>query len=304
MHRNKIGFQEQSNFHKVSFFAIFTKAMGLFMGTTFIYLIVFIAFKGRVDNYYYELLKNSQTQLDSYQNQMQFNQVIANEEINGFEQDSTGNNDNPDNGAILIKKPQSVEEIVAYYNASHDKVKTQAKSVTIVNEKASNYNNVVETGGSKVLARICKSVMDKFLTENTERRTYTGNDIYNEFPPAGAKCNLKPSDVSQAQCVDKGDYYEITIHINPDTNPQPGFGTGAVASIITQKEITDAVEGYIEISDIKCNYENVYVVSKIDKSSGNMTSEYVCMPMYLSLTALGLNCNIGLQFEESWEVEW
>ena len=147
--------------------------------------------------------------------------------------------------------------------------------------------------------------MGKFLTENLEPKTFTGQaEIAGAFPPPNAVCGLNANEVESATCTDKGDFFELEIHMLPEVDPVNGKGTGAVSTIITKKEITDAVAGYVEISDIRCEYENVYLIANVDKSTGDITELYVNMPLYLNLTALGMNCKVGLCFEDRYTVEW
>jgi len=285
-----------------SFWSVFAKAVGLIMGVAIAYIVLYMAYKD--GNTFYSSSASNGPNIG----------IISPSAI-----PANGNVTPPDgaNGSALplpdsdvppvdlTKMPQTKEEIVEYYKAANAKVKLKAKSVTRIYNRASNYNGVIETGNNPILSRIGKAVMGRFLTEDLEPKNFASRDeIAANFPPANSVCTLSPEDVESATCTDKGDFYEIEIHMLPEVDPVNGKGTGAVSTIITKQEITDAVAGYVEISEIHCDYEDVYLIASIDKSTGDINELYVHMPLYLSLSALGMDCKVGLCFEDRYTVEW
>ena len=285
-----------------SFWIVFAKAVGLIMGVAIAYIMLYMTYKDG------STLYRSESPDKPVFNAVAPSAVPAS---GAGTQSGGGNGDAmsvPD-GEIpfvdLTKAPQTKEEIVEYYKAANAKVKAQAKSVTRVYNRASNYNDVIETGNNPLLSKIGKAVMGRFLAEDLEPKTFaTRDEIAGEFPPSNAVCGLTPEDVGTATCTDKGAFYEIEIHMLPEVDPVNGKGTGAVGTIITKQEITDAVAGYVDISEIHCDYENVYLIASISKGSGDITELYVHMPMYLNLSALGMDCKVGLCFEDRYTVEW
>lgn len=281
-----------------SLWSIFAKAVGLIMGVAIAYIVLYMAYKDGTT--YYQTPSYTNPSMDAFSPTLvpstapnSPNVIIV----------PSGENDIPH--IDLTKTPQTKEEIVEYYKGANYKVKTQAKSVTRTYNKVSNYNNVLETGSNPILSRIGKAVMGKFLTESLEPKTFTGqNEIAGAFPPPNSVCGLTADEVESATCTDKGNFFELEIHMLPEVDPVNGKGTGAVSTVITKKEITDAVEGYVEISDIRCEYENVYLIATVDKSTGDITELYVNMPLYLNLSALGMDCKVGLCFEDRYTVEW
>ena len=279
-----------------SLFSVFVRIVGLFMGVAIAYIVLYMAYKDGTT--YYQTPSYTTPSMDSF-SPMLVPSASQNCQ-NGIVPKLDGNIP-----ADFAKMPQSKEEVIEYYKNANSKVKSQAKSVTRKYNKVTNYNNVLETGSNPILSKIGKAVMGKFLTENLEPETFTGqNEIAGAFPPPNAVCGLSVEDVESAICRDKGESFELEIHIRPETNPELGKGTGAVSTIITKKEITDAVDGYVEISNIRCDYENVYLIATVDKKTGDITELYVNMPLYLNLTALGMDCKVGLCFEDRYTVEW
>lgn len=200
--------------------------------------------------------------------------------------------------------PATTAEIADYLKTAMDKVKSKAASATLLVENNSNYNNVIEVGNNSILNRIAQSLMNRFLTPGEPNTTFTGADIQANFPPEGAACNLTAADLETASCREEGDFYLISAVLKKDVNPKSGYGSGSVCSIITEEQILDATEGIINISNIRCEYDGVTVTAKIEKATGNLTALHTTLPMYLNLTALRIDCRLGLQFEEEWSVAW
>lgn len=281
-----------------SLWSVFAKAVGGILGVAIAYIVLYMAYKDGTT--YYQTPSCTNPSMDAFAPALvpSTSPSSPNGTVVPIDENDIPHID-------LTKTPQTKEEIVEYYKGANYKVKTQAKSVTRTYNKVSNYNNVLETGSNPILSRIGKAVMGKFLTENLEPKTFTGqNEITGAFPPPNAVCGLSVEDVESAMCTDKGNFFELEIHMLPEVDPVNGKGTGAVSTIITKKEITDAVEGYVEISDIRCEYENVYLIATVDKSTGDITELYVNMPLYLNLSALGMDCKVGLCFEDKYTVEW
>lgn len=285
-----------------SFWSVFAKAVGLIMGVAIAYIVLYMAYKDGNTFYQSASAEKPGTDFVSPSSLPANGSVTVPDNANGS---ALPLPDSEVPSVDITKMPQTKEEIVEYYKAANAKVKSQAKSITRTYNRASNYNGVIETGSNPLLSRIGKAVMGKFLTEDLEPKTFVSRDeIAANFPPANTVCALSADDVENATCTDKGDFYEMEIHMLPEVDPVNGKGTGAVSTIITKQEITDAVAGYVEISDIHCDYENVYLIAIIDKATGDITKLYVHMPLYLNLSALGMDCKVGLCFEDRYTVEW
>lgn len=296
---------EDESVKSLSFFEVFYRSLAFFMSLLITYSVVYIAYCGRVQRTVIQL--NGTGSADNQFVSMSEAHTSSSSQTEFSDNDNSGFEQNSGAGAAidLSKAPQTTGEILAFYKLAHSKVKNESKTVTKVYENVTNYQNVLETGNSIFLSKLAKSIMSTFVKENTQAAVFADREsIQANFPPAGAGCNLSEKDIAAAKCTDKGGYYEVEIHTKPELDPQPGSGAGAISTIITNKEINDAVEGYIEISDVSCQYDDVYIIAEIEKSTGNMTYEYVHMPLFLSLRALNLDCRVGLLFESKWEIAW
>ena len=116
------------------------------------------------------------------------------------------------------KAPQSKEEIVAYFNESVNKIKTDAKSVT------KNYSKI-KLNGSMTLPSAINGVLrllggaDEFVggqlekNSQTSPETFTGAQIKAKYPVEGESygSKLTAADVKSATCTESNGKYTITI---------------------------------------------------------------------------------------------
>lgn len=218
---------------------------------------------------------------------------------------ANGNAQNTPQTVDFSKAPESKDEIAAYYATVLNRAKTDAASVTLVRKTGSNYNGVVEAGGNAFLSSVAKSLMRSFLKEENPNVIFTNrNEIQKNFIPRGTISHLTANDLADASCKEDGAYYIISVRLNPDQNPKAGYGSGAVGSIITKEEIESAVNGKIKMENLVCAYDGAASEIKVEKATGNLVEIRTSLPMYLHLTSLGLDCRIGLQFDEFWTVQW
>lgn len=177
-----------------------------------------------------------------------------------------------------------------------NKAKTSAAKVTRVRTNASNYKGHVKAG---MLSSIAKSLMGTFMKEDT---TPVEKDK-NELPPNGLSCNLDASAVQSVDVQKDGDKTIVTIVTIAESNPKAGSGIGSAVSIIEEKTITDAVAGVIEISNIKLDYDPCTLKATID-ADGNLVALYVQAPCILSLTAMGIDAEVGIDCEDEFVIEY
>lgn len=207
--------------------------------------------------------------------------------------------------ADLTEMPQGNEEIAAFFSSAVNRAKAEAKAVTLVQKKGTNYNGVVEAGNNFFLSSIAKSLMGSFLKEENPNTVFsTRSEIMNNFIPRGTQSALTANDIAEASCTEENGYYVLTVKVKPDENPTAGHGSGAVGSVITTDEIEGAVNGRIKFDNLVCQYDGAWAKIKVEKSTGHLVEISSSLPMYLHLTSLGLNCRIGLQFDELWTVAW
>ncbi len=177
-----------------------------------------------------------------------------------------------------------------------NKAKTSAAKVTRVRTNASNYKGHVKAG---MLSSIAKSLMGTFMKEDTTPLDIDKNDL----PPKGANCTLDSAAVQSVDVQKDGDKTIVTIVTKAESNPKAGSGIGSAVSIIEEKTITDAVAGVIEISNIKLDYDPCTLKATID-ADGNLVALYVQAPCILSLSAMGIDAEVGIDCEDEFVIEY
>ncbi len=208
--------------------------------------------------------------------------------------DKTPAGDN-NNGGSEGSGAANAEGLKMYVDALN-KAKTSSSKVTRVRTNASNYKGHVKAG---MLSSIAKSLMGTFMKEDTTHVDIDKNDL----PPKGNNCTLDMSAVESVEVQKNGDKTVVTIVTKAESNPKVGSGIGSAISIIEEKTITDAVAGVIEISNIKLDYDPCKIVATID-ASGNLVELYVQAPCILSLSAMGIDAEVGIDCEDEYVIAY
>ncbi len=164
--------------------------------------------------------------------------------------------------------PSTKGEIIALFNESANKIKTNATKAT------RNYQDirVANIELPSALQSLGDTLVAKFVTPDFTPVEWTGADIAEHYPVGGMDfvSKLTEADVADATCTDKGTEYEVVIMINPETDPVPdsGLKTNAIFWIMDPAKIADNVPG-LQSSSVA--YHDCKVTAKIDKATGNMT---------------------------------
>lgn len=190
----------------------------------------------------------------------------------------------------------SQQDGLKMYVDALNKAKSSATKVTRVRTSASNYKDHVKAG---MLSSVAKSLMGTFMKEDTTPVDIDKNDL----PPKGLNCTLDASAVDKVDVQKDGDNTIVTIVTKAESNPKAGSGIGSAVSIIEESTITSAVEGVIEISNIKLDYDPCTLKATID-ASGNLVALYVQAPCILSLSAMGIDAEVGIDCEDEFVIAY
>ena len=205
-----------------------------------------------------------------------------------------------------IKAPETVEEIVAYFNASANRIKTEATKVTKNWEKR--YVDLDKLIVPSVLESTAKSMMSTFMKDDTEPIIYdTREEIVSEYivPDQNYVSKLTPDAVTEAKCTDKGDTYEIFIRLKAEKNPTAGKGVGSVCDVIEAHEIAEKAPSMLE--EMSTNYSNCTVTAVIDKESGRVISSVYSTPlvMYMKVNLFGTHVvQAAITFTKDYTIEY
>lgn len=179
--------------------------------------------------------------------------------------------------------PTSTEEIVALFNKSANKIKTDATKVVknyekrVVNEDKVDLPDALEKRG--------RDMIKTFMSDDTEPIAYdTKEEIRSEYivPDQDYVSKLQPSTVLKATCVDNGSTYEIYLKLKEERNPRAGSGVAAVCDVIEPHEVADKNIPFIE--KFEASYYNCEIKATIDKETGRMIHTYYSTPVVLDIT--------------------
>lgn len=200
--------------------------------------------------------------------------------------------------------PQTPAEIIALFNESANKVKTNAKKVTRNYEDLT--HNEENTVVPSALESIGKPLITKFLKKDETPVVSEGADIAGGFPVKGETWSSKATeaDVAEATCTDDGTNYNITLKFKECTDPAVGSGCGATFDIMKMEDIKNAAS---VVQDASTRYYDAVVTCKIDKATGNMIWANYKLPMVLSVTAkvlVSIDAAVGMTFEHDYTIEY
>ena len=191
-----------------------------------------------------------------------------------------------ESGNIVVKTPETTEEIVEYYKKALNNAKENGKDVVRVKDGAINYKGVVRAGG---LSSVAESLMGMFMASSADAIEDTNVEWKaSDLPPAGVSCNLTAAGVKDAKIEDDGEYFIITIVANDCKNPKAGDdGVGSISSVIEESQITGAIGSVpgLALTNIALEYEEVTAIATVHKASGRLVGLTTSSPCYLSLDA-------------------
>ncbi|MBQ7295071.1 MAG: hypothetical protein IJW86_02635 [Clostridia bacterium] len=207
----------------------------------------------------------------------------------------------PSNGA-----PQTKAEIIAYFNESANKVKTDATKV--VRNYEDLRHNEEKLVVPSALQSIGSNLISTFLKKNETPVEYASNaDIIASYPAAGEtwSSKLTEADVAEATCTDNGSEYEIMIKLNTTTDPAAGTGAAAAFSTIKTEDVMDAA-GFV-VQSFSAEYYDCVIKCKIDKATGHTTWSNYTLPILLRVEAkvmVTLNAEVGMTFEHDYTITY
>ncbi len=176
--------------------------------------------------------------------------------------------------------PETVEEIVALYNASANRIKKEATKVTKNFEKRRVNNLKVP----ELLQSTADSIVPKFISDDNEPITYTGAAQIKEnfiVPEQSYVSRLTAADVVTASCKDKGDEYEIYIKLKDEKNPASGKGVGSACDVIEAAEVAEKAPSFVK--ELSTYYYSCEITARIDKATGKMTHTVSSTPVSLNV---------------------
>ncbi len=202
--------------------------------------------------------------------------------------------------------PEDIEGIVALFNESANRIKTEATKVTKNFEKR--YNDSSKLIVPDALMSTADKMMSTFMKDDTDPIVYaTKEEIVAEYivPDQNYVSKLTADAVKEAECTDKGDTYEIYIKLKDEKNPTAGKGVGSVCDVIEAHEIADKAPSMLQ--EMSTYYYNCTIKVTVDKATGRVTHAVYSTPlvMHMIVNLFGTHeVQAGITFTKDYSIEY
>lgn len=198
----------------------------------------------------------------------------------------------------------SKAEIIALFNESANKVKTEATKVV----KNYEYKRMLEEhlDVPAALNSMMDTLMGSVMKDDLEPQEYTGEMIIEKYPVPRESWSsqLTEADVVEATCVDNGTEYEITLKLVESNNPNVGQGVAAAMDTITEEDKA-GIPDMVQKMDMR--YFDCVIRCKIDKASGRTTWSNYLTPVVFDceVKMIGtMAAKVGFSFEKDYTITY
>jgi len=293
-----------------AFTSTFFKAFAVCLSILLVYSIVYIS-----------LVNPSRLQMSAANgNNTAQNAVVPNN--NNVYSDGSASADGSSDAAATptvteLTDTSSQADILAYFNTAINKVKPNAKQITLNSEV-----NSTAGGISGNLPGTLTSMADGLIADNMGPKDLssldpglvnaTTTDQKNAMFPVENESwssKLTADDISSATYTEADGKYTITILVKedaPSTDTAHGTGhNGKVFSVIMPSIVTDnAGPAASLIKDVKTGHKDGKIVVTVDKETGNVETATYYFVWTLSLKALGMEVSIPFGLEKNFTITW
>lgn len=293
-----------------AFTSTFFKAFAVCLSILLVYSIVYIS-----------LVNPSRLQMSAANgNNTAQNAVVPNN--NNVSSNGSASSDGSSDAAATptvteLTDTSSQADILAYFNTAINKVKPNAKQITLNSEV-----NSTAGGISGNLPGTLTSMADGLIADNMGPKDLssldpglvnaTTTDQKNAMFPVENESwssKLTADDISSATYTEADGKYTITILVKedePSTDTAHGTGhNGKVFSVIMPSIVTDnAGPAASLIKDVKTGHKDGKIVVTVDKATGNVEAATYYFVWTLSLKALGMEVSIPFGLEKNFTITW
>lgn len=293
-----------------AFTSTFFKAFAVCLSILLVYSIVYIS-----------LVNPSRLQMSAANgNNAAQNAVVPNN--NNVSSNGSASSDGSSDAAATptvteLTDTSSQADILAYFNTAINKVKPNAKQITLNSEV-----NSTAGGISGNLPGTLTSMADGLIADNMGPKDLssldpglvnaTTTDQKNAMFPVENESwssKLTADDISSATYTEADGKYTITILVKedaPSTDTAHGTGhNGKVFSVIMPSIVTDnAGPAASLIKDVKTGHKDGKIVVTVDKETGNVETATYYFVWTLSLKALGMEVSIPFGLEKNFTITW
>ena len=198
----------------------------------------------------------------------------------------------------------SKAEIIALFNESANKVKTEATKVV----KNYEYKRMLEEhlDVPAALNSMMDTLMGSVMKDDLEPQEYTGEMIIEKYPVPRESWSsqLTEADVVEATCIDNGTEYEITLKLVESNNPNVGQGVAAAMDTITEEDKAGILD---MVQKMDMRYFDCVIRCKIDKASGRTTWSNYLTPVVFDceVKMIGtMAAKVGFSFEKDYTITY
>lgn len=292
-----------------AFTSTFFKAFAVCLSILLVYSIVYIS-----------LVNPSRLQMSAVDGNAAPNAVVPNN--NNVSSNGSASSDGSSDAAATptvteLTDTSSQADILAYFNTAINKVKPNAKQITLNSEV-----NRTAGGISGNLPGTLTSMADGLIADNMGPKDLssldpglvnaTTTDQKNAMFPVENESwssKLTADDISSATYTEADGKYTITILVKedaPSTDTAHGTGhNGKVFSVIMPSIVTDnAGPAASLIKDVKTGHKDGKIVVTVDKETGNVETATYYFVWTLSLKALGMEVSIPFGLEKNFTITW
>ena len=198
----------------------------------------------------------------------------------------------------------SKAEIIAMFNESADRVKTEATKVVKNYEYKKMLEEYLEV--PSVLNGMMDTFMGSVMKDDLEPQEYTGEMIIEKYPVPRETwtSKLTEADVAEATCIDNGTEYEITLKLVETINPSVGSGVAAAMDTITEEDKAGIPD---MVSKMDMRYFDCVIKCKIDKATGRTTWSNYTSPVVFDCEVKMFGTHVvkmGLSFEKDYTITY
>ena len=293
-----------------AFTSTFFKAFAVCLSILLVYSIVYIS-----------LVNPSRLQMSAANgNNTAQNAVVPNN--NNVSSDGSASSDGSSDAATTptvteLTDTSSQADILAYFNTAINKVKPNAKQITLnseVNRTAGGISGnlpgtltsmadslIADNMGPKDLSSLDPGLVNATTTEQKNAMFPVENESWSS--------KLTADDISSATYTEADGKYTITILVKedaPSTDTAHGTGhNGKVFSVIMPSIVTDnAGPAASLIKDVKTGHKDGKIVVTVDKETGNVETATYDFVWTLSLKALGMEVSIPFGLQKDFTISW
>lgn len=211
----------------------------------------------------------------------------------------------------------SKADILAYFNTAINKVKPNAKQVTLNYEKNSEAggiqgnlpgsltslaNGLISANmGEKDLSKLDPGLVNATTVDQKNAMFPVENESWSS--------KLAVDDIEDATVTEADGKYTITIKVKadePSTETAHGVGhNGKAFSVIMPSIVTDNAGGAANIiKNVQTGHKDGKIVVTVDKATGNVLTANYSYVWTLSLEALGAKLSIPFGLEKDFTIAW